>query len=255
MGNELPQIFTKWGQFVQLVASLLKSETHPRRAESLDKVVGFGQDTGMDIRVRGASEHNLRSVDVDFGDGLTVITGVSGSGKSSLVFDIVYHEARRRFLEVYDLSGTGQRLQPARVRAITGLGPAVAVGQNLLNRNPNSTLATAAGLHPFLRVLFAAFGRRHCPRCDTPHALLAEDEIVAAVLLGHEQARHADLGELRPELAGAAGLRRRSSGARCPRQPSHAAGFPGRYIRRRPASGRRRSLPDTASAPGSRVAP
>src|SRR5688572_4510401 len=105
----------------------------------------------MNIRVQGAKEHNLRDLDVQFGNGLTVVTGVSGSGKTSLVFDTLYHVARRRFLEIYSLGSTGLRLSPANVQAITGIGPAIAIGQNLLNRNPNSTLATAAGLHPFLR--------------------------------------------------------------------------------------------------------
>ena len=119
----------------------------------------------MIIRIRGAREHNLQGVDVDIGDGLTVITGVSGSGKTSLAFDTLYHEARRRFLDIFSLGAAGPRLSPAAVDAITGLGPAIAVGQNLLNRNPGSTLATASGLHPFLRLLYTNFGVRHCPRC------------------------------------------------------------------------------------------
>ena len=132
----------------------------------------------MSIRIEGASEHNLKGIDVALADGLTVVTGVSGSGKTSLVFDTLYHEARRRFLEVFSLGSTALRLSPAKVQSITGLGPAIAVGQNLLNRNPNSTLATASGLHPFLRLLYARFGERRCPRCDTPLRVLTDDEIV-----------------------------------------------------------------------------
>ena len=132
----------------------------------------------MRIQIQGASEHNLKDIDVGFGDGLTVVTGVSGSGKTSLVFDTLYHEARRRFLEVFALGSTNLRLAPARVRAITGLGPAVAVGQNLLNRNPGSTLATASGLHPFLRLLYARFGERTCPQCGAGLTVLSEDELV-----------------------------------------------------------------------------
>ena len=132
----------------------------------------------MNVRIRGASEHNLKELDVDLNDGLTVVTGVSGSGKTSLVFDTLYHEARRRFLEVFALGSTGLRLNPANVRDIIGLGPAVAVGQNLLNRNPNSTLATASGLHPFLRLLYARFAERRCARCGTAVAVFTEDEIV-----------------------------------------------------------------------------
>jgi excinuclease ABC subunit A len=132
----------------------------------------------MDIRIRGAREHNLKNIDIEFGGGLTVVTGVSGSGKTSLVFDTLYHEARRRFLDVYLYGRGGQRLAPARVEQITGLGPTIAVGQNLLNRNPNSILATAAGLHPFLRLLYTNFGERHCIHCGEPVSLLSEDEII-----------------------------------------------------------------------------
>ncbi|MCU0519297.1 MAG: ATP-binding cassette domain-containing protein [Anaerolineae bacterium] len=129
----------------------------------------------MHIRIEGANEHNLKDVDVDIGDGLTVVTGVSGSGKTSLVFDTLYHEARRRFLEVFSL---GERLSPADVRTVTGVGPTVAVGQNLLNRNPGSTLATASGLHPFFRLLYTHFGERACAVCGAPVSVHAEDEIL-----------------------------------------------------------------------------
>jgi len=132
----------------------------------------------MDIHVKGASEHNLKDIDVRFRDGLTVVTGVSGSGKTSLVFDTLYHEANRRFLDVFLYGRGGQRLAPANVEKITGLGPAIAVGQNLLNRNPGSTLATASGLHPFLRLLFTNYGVRHCLKCNEPLSVLTEDELV-----------------------------------------------------------------------------
>ncbi len=133
----------------------------------------------MQIRIHGAREHNLQGVDVEFGEGLTVVTGISGSGKTSLVFDTLYHEARRRFLDVFELGSPKGRLSPALVESIDGLGPAVAVGQNLLNRNPASTLATAAGLHPFLRLFYTHFGERTCTRCGIPLLVFAEDETVS----------------------------------------------------------------------------
>jgi excinuclease ABC subunit A len=144
----------------------------------------------MDVRIRGAREHNLKGVDVDIGDGLTVVTGVSGSGKTSLVFDTLYQEARRRFLEIFSLGSPGSRLFPADVRSITGLGPAIAVGQNLLNRNPLSTLATASGIHPFLRLLYARFGERHCPDCGTALSVFTEDEIVERLATMVEKGPH-----------------------------------------------------------------
>jgi excinuclease ABC subunit A len=132
----------------------------------------------MPVQIRGAREHNLKDINITFGDGLTVVTGVSGSGKTSLVFDCLYHEAHRRFLDVYLYGRGGQRLSPAAVESITGLGPTIAVGQNLLNRNPNSTLASASGLHPFMRLLYTNFGERHCLACGKPVVVQSEDQII-----------------------------------------------------------------------------
>ena len=141
----------------------------------------------MAIRIRGAREHNLKNIDVTLpdrpaGGALTVITGISGSGKTSLAFDTLYHEARRRLLDVYTLSSSHLRLSPADVDEIAGLGPAVAVGQNLLNRNPRSTLATASGLHPYLRLAYARYGERRCARCGSILRLWSEDELVEQIL-------------------------------------------------------------------------
>ena len=161
----------------------------------------------MTIHIQGATEHNLQSVNATINDGLTVVTGVSGSGKTSLVFDTLYHEARRRFAEIYALGSSNLRLSPALVESITGLGPATAVGQNLLNRNPNSTLATASGLHPFLRLLYANYGDRRCPACDAALSVLTEDEIIERLAT---LARQSPLRLLVPLTRGALG-----SHARC----------------------------------------
>ncbi|MFX1264914.1 MAG: hypothetical protein ACFFH0_06010, partial [Promethearchaeota archaeon] len=136
----------------------------------------------MEIKIRGARENNLKGCSVDIGDGLTVVTGVSGSGKTSLVFDSLYKEARRRFLEVFNAGRYAARLTPAKVDSITGIGPCIAVGQNLLNRNPLSTLATASGLHPFLRLLYARFGARYCAKCGEILAIMTDDEILESIL-------------------------------------------------------------------------
>ena len=130
----------------------------------------------MSIKISGAREHNLKNVDVEFGDGLTVVTGVSGSGKSSLVFDTLHHEAERHFM---DLFASGASSAAADVGRIDRLKPTVAIGQDLLNRNPASTLASASGLHPFLRLLYTNFSLRSCRHCDAPIEELSDDDIVA----------------------------------------------------------------------------
>jgi len=159
----------------------------------------------MTIRIQGASEHNLQDIDVEFGDGLTIVTGASGSGKTSLVFDTLYHEARRRLQDVLSLGARETHLAPARVRSITGLGPAVAVGQNLLNRNPASTLATASGLHPFLRLLYARFGERRCLSCGAGLVVLSEDELVERLV---SLAQRGDVAVFAPLLRASRGSHR-----------------------------------------------
>ena len=127
------------------------------------------------IEVIGARQNNLDEVTVTIPDGLTIVTGVSGSGKSTLVFDTIQHEATRRFMEVYGPSATP--LAPAAVDEIHGLRPSIAVDQDRLNRNPNSTVATAGGLHPFLRLLFARTGQRRCSHCHAQTETLSSDEL------------------------------------------------------------------------------
>lgn len=130
------------------------------------------------IRVKGARGNNLANINVEFIDGLTAVTGVSGSGKSTLVFDTLYHEARRRFAEIFASPSIAHQYAPAAVDEISGLRPSVAIAQNQLNRNPNSTVATAAGIHPFLRLLFARFGTRKCHRCTAPVSTSSETDVV-----------------------------------------------------------------------------
>ncbi len=133
----------------------------------------------MEIKIRGAQENNLKNIDVDIKDGLTVVTGVSGSGKTSLIFDTLYKEARRRFLETFSVSKDDMKLNPAKVNSISGLGPTVALSQNVLNRNPNSILASAIGLIPLLKILYARFGESKCHICGNKLTFLKEDEIIA----------------------------------------------------------------------------
>ncbi|MEE3257652.1 MAG: excinuclease ABC subunit UvrA [Candidatus Latescibacterota bacterium] len=117
------------------------------------------------IVVREACEHNLRAVDVDLPHGaLVAISGVSGSGKTSLVLDTVYAEARRRFLAALDQGGGGLSRVP-KVGRIDGLAPALALAQGQSRQNPRATVATLAGLYELLRLLYARVGRPHCLLC------------------------------------------------------------------------------------------
>ncbi|MFW9925070.1 MAG: ATP-binding cassette domain-containing protein, partial [Candidatus Thorarchaeota archaeon] len=109
------------------------------------------------------------------------VTGISGSGKSSLVYDTLYHEARRRFMDIFTPRNSQYRLPKANVNSITGISPAVAIDQNVLNRNPSSTLATSAGLHPFLRILYSNFGIRFCPDCHANLEQYSEDAIIEII--------------------------------------------------------------------------
>ena len=121
------------------------------------------------ISIRGAEEHNLKSVDLDIPHGqLSAVSGLSGSGKTSLVFDTVYAEARRRYL--LTIAGTRDlRLaRSPRVRSIDGLSPAIALSQDRLHHHPRSTVATLSGVHDYLRLLFRRVGRPICLRCGSP---------------------------------------------------------------------------------------
>jgi excinuclease ABC subunit A len=121
--------------------------------------------------IRGASRHNLKSVDVTIPKGkMVVITGVSGSGKSSLAFDTIFVEGQRRYIEslsTYARRFLG-RMESAPVESMRGLAPAIAIDQKSAPRNPRSTVATITEIHDYLRLLYARIGRPHCPTCDAP---------------------------------------------------------------------------------------
>ncbi len=123
------------------------------------------------LSIRGARQNNLQNIDLDIPKHqLVVITGVSGSGKSSLAFDVIYQEGLRRYLENLSLQGKFflQDLQKPRVRAIKNLSPTLALRQTASNKTPRSTVGTATEIHEIFRTLLAHFGTPHCPQCDIP---------------------------------------------------------------------------------------
>jgi len=124
-----------------------------------------------DLLIEGARIHNLKNIDVRIPRGsFTVITGVSGSGKTSLAFDTIFSEGQRRYVEclsTYARRFLG-RINRAPVEKLEGLAPAIAIQQKTASHNPRSTVATTTEIYDYLRLLWARIGRAHCPKCDTP---------------------------------------------------------------------------------------
>ncbi|MHC4662767.1 MAG: excinuclease ABC subunit UvrA, partial [Planctomycetota bacterium] len=138
------------------------------------------------IRVLGAREHNLKGVSVDIPrDRLTVMTGISGSGKSSLAFDTVYAEGNRRYVESLSTSARQFLEQVAKpdVEMIEGLPPTIAVSQRPYHVGPRSTVATTTEIYDFLRLLFARLGTPHCPKCGRVISKSTRSEIIDSVML------------------------------------------------------------------------
>ena len=137
------------------------------------------------IVVRGAREHNLKNVDVEIPkNSLVVITGVSGSGKSSLAFDTLYAEGQRRYVESLSAYARQflQLMEKPDVDLIEGLSPAIAIEQKTVSKNPRSTVGTTTEIHDYLRLLFARVGTPYCPRCSVPIEPQTVQEIVDRIL-------------------------------------------------------------------------
>ncbi len=137
------------------------------------------------IKIRGARENNLKNIDLDIPhDSLTVFTGLSGSGKSSLAFDTIYAEGKRRYVESlssYARMFLGQVTKPD-VESIDGLSPAISIDQKTTSHNPRSTVGTVTEIYDYFRLLFAKAGTVHCPKCGKPVSQQTIDQIIDSVI-------------------------------------------------------------------------
>src|SRR5688500_5457272 len=137
------------------------------------------------IIVRGAREHNLKNVDVEIPrDQLVVITGLSGSGKSSLAFDTIYAEGQRRYVESLSAYARQflEQMEKPEVDSIEGLSPAISIEQKTTSKNPRSTVGTVTEIYDYLRVLFARVGVPHCPKCGRVISAQTVQQMVDRVL-------------------------------------------------------------------------
>src|ERR1700720_610838 len=137
------------------------------------------------IVIRGARQHNLKNIHLEIPrNTLTVVTGLSGSGKSSLAIDTLYAEGQRRYVE--SLSSYARQflapLQKPKVERISGLSPAVSIEQKTTSKSPRSTVGTVTEIHDYLRILFARLGQPYCPACGKAIGTQTADEIVEKVL-------------------------------------------------------------------------
>ena len=140
------------------------------------------------IRIRGAREHNLQNINVDIKrDEMVVITGLSGSGKSSLAFDTIYAEGQRRYVESlssYARQFLGQLEKPD-FDSIDGLSPSIAIDQKTTSRNPRSTVGTVTEVYDYFRLLYARIGVPHCPHCGKVIESQSIDQIIEQ-LMGYQ---------------------------------------------------------------------
>src|SRR5512136_1178231 len=138
------------------------------------------------IVIRGARTHNLKNVSLELPFGrLAIITGVSGSGKSSLAFDTIYAEGQRRYVEslsAYARQFLGQMNKPD-VDSIEGLSPAISIDQKTTSRNPRSTVGTVTEIYDYLRLMFARIGRPHCPQCGREIAQQTVEQMVDQIMV------------------------------------------------------------------------
>ena len=144
------------------------------------------------IKIRGANEHNLKNISVDIPrNELVVLTGLSGSGKSSLAFDTIYAEGQRRYMESlssYARQFLGQMEKPD-VESIEGLSPAISIDQKSTNRNPRSTVGTVTEIYDYMRLLYARIGIPHCPKCGREIHRQTIDQMVDQIMAMPERTK------------------------------------------------------------------
>ena len=144
------------------------------------------------VSIRGARQHNLKNVNLDIPrDQITVVTGLSGSGKSSLAFDTLYAEGQRRYIESLSTYARQflEQMEKPEVDSIEGLSPAISIEQKTTSRNVRSTVGTITEIYDYLRLLFSSIGTPHCPRCDRVISRQSVDQIVGRVLKIADQGR------------------------------------------------------------------
>ena len=171
-----------------------------------DKRKAPARDISRYIRLRGAAEHNLKNIDLDIPrNQLVVMTGLSGSGKSSLAFDTIYAEGQRRYMESlssYARQFLGQMEKP-KVDSLEGLPPAISIDQKSTNRNPRSTVGTVTEIYDYFRLLYARCGVVHCPTCGREIKKQTVDQMVDTLMALPERTR---LQLLAPVVRGRKGM-------------------------------------------------
>src|ERR1700737_2431033 len=180
-----------------------RGATRPARRHGADEALpasltGVGAESlaamADRIIIKGAREHNLKNISLEIPrDKLVVITGLSGSGKSSLAFDTIYAEGQRRYVESLSAYARQflEQMEKPEVDSIEGLSPAISIEQKTTSRNPRSTVGTITEIYDYLRVLYSAVGTPHCPNCGKPITRQSTEQIVKAIL-GGELSRPGD---------------------------------------------------------------
>ena len=141
------------------------------------------------ITVRGARQHNLKNISVEVPrNTLTVVTGLSGSGKSSLAFDVIYAEGQRRYVQTLSAYARQflDQLERPDVDTVEGLSPAISIEQKTTSRSPRSTVGTITEIYDYLRLLYSSIGVAHCHRCGRQISRQTTEQIVASIMALHQ---------------------------------------------------------------------